>query len=85
MTDTIIEQERLYEVAGLSAKAHRATLRKALKRAAIPFRELNGRIFTTQAAIDAALIGHAKTKSSEPDLGAYFAAKSARKKRGVSL
>jgi hypothetical protein len=65
--DSIITQERLMELTKLRQKA---ALRKALRRAGIPFKECAGVIFTTQGALDAAMVGHAKTKRSEPNFGA---------------
>ena len=65
--DSIITQDRLMELAGVRQKA---ALRKALRRAGIPFKELNGRILTTQGALDAAMVGHAKDKKAEPNFGA---------------
>ena len=66
----IVTQERLLKLAGLSQKA---ALRRHLKAAHIPFRELNGRIFTTQAAIDAAMVGREKKKLGAPNLDAITA------------
>lgn len=57
--DSIIEQSRLMELTGLRQKA---ALRKALRRAGIPFKECAGVIFTTQGALDASMVGHAKNK-----------------------
>jgi hypothetical protein len=65
--DSIITQERLMEVTGLRQKA---ALRRHLKRAGIVFREVNGRILTTQGALDASLVGHAK-KKKEPNWGIH--------------
>lgn len=67
--DSIIEQSRLMELTGLRQKA---ALRKALRRAGIPFKELAGTIFTTQGALDASMVGHAK-KNRGPDLEAITA------------
>lgn len=66
---TIVVQEQLFELAGLSTGAHRSTLRRALRKAGIPFKELNGKIFTTEEAITASLVGYAK-KSKGPNLDA---------------
>lgn len=63
-------QERLLELAGLTQKA---ALRRHLRKAHIPFRELNGRIFTTQAALDAAMVGREKKKAGAPNLDAITA------------
>lgn len=49
------------ELAGVVQKA---ALRRHLRRAGIPFKELNGRILTTQSALDAAMVGHAKKKAT---------------------
>ena len=65
--DGIIDQSRLLGISGLKNKA---ALRKHLRRAGIPFKELNGRLFTTQSALDAAMVGHAKSKRKEPNFGA---------------
>lgn len=65
MKDTIIEQERLMQITGAKQKA---ALRRYLRKAGIPFKEPNGRIFTTQGAIDAVLVGRGKkTKTTEPN------------------
>jgi hypothetical protein len=63
----IVTQDKLLELAGLRQKA---ALRRHLRKACIPFKEMNGRIFTTQAALDAAMVGNAKTKRAEPNFGA---------------
>lgn len=55
------------ELTGLRQKA---ALRKALRRAGIPFKECAGVIFTTQGALDASMVGHAKNKNRGPDLDA---------------
>ncbi len=65
--DSIISQERLMELAGVAQKA---ALRRHLRRAGIPFKELNGRILTTQGALDAAMVGRAKNNKRGPDLDA---------------
>lgn len=62
----LISQDQLLKLAELSSKA---ALRKHLKRAGIPFRELGGKLFTTTGAIDAVLVGRAKKKKSEPNWG----------------
>lgn len=66
MSDGIIEQDRLMKLAGVAQKA---ALRRHLRKAGIPFKELNGNILTTQAALDAAMVGHAR-KTKGPDLDA---------------
>jgi hypothetical protein len=66
----IIQQEALMELAGLRQKA---ALRRHLRKAGIPFRELNGRILTTQSAIDAAMVGRAKDQKRGPNLDAITA------------
>ena len=66
----IVTQERLLKLAGLTQKA---ALRRHLRKSHIPFRELNGRIFTTQAAIDAAMVGREKKKLGAPNLDAITA------------
>lgn len=69
--DSIITQERLMEVTGIRQKA---ALRRHLRKAGIPFKEPNGRIFTTQGALDAAMVGNAKKKKTvEPNWGALNA------------
>jgi hypothetical protein len=55
-----VTHEQLLELARLPAKTRIATLRKALRKAGIPFKELAGRAFTTEQAITAALTGHGK-------------------------
>ena len=66
----VIEQEALMRLARCSQKA---ALRRHLRKSAIPFKELNGRIFTTQAALDAAMVGHAKNQKRGPNLDAITA------------
>jgi hypothetical protein len=63
----ILTQEKLLELAGLRQKA---ALRRHLRKACIPFKEMNGRIFTTQAALDAAMVGREKTTKRGPNLDA---------------
>lgn len=63
---TVLTQAALLELTGLRQKA---ALRRHLKRAGIPFREIGGRILTTEAAFDAALSGREK-KKNEPNWGA---------------
>lgn len=64
--DGLIGQSRLLEITGLRQKA---ALRRHLKLAGIPFREVAGTIVTTEAAITATLTGRAKKKKepSEPN------------------
>jgi len=62
----MIDQDELMNVAGLKQKS---ALRRHLKKAGIPFKELNGRIITTEEALTASLIGRAK-----PTRGPNFAA-----------
>ena len=71
--DSVIEQPRLMEITGIRQKA---ALRKALRRSCIPFKEVNGRIFTTQAALDAAMVGREKKKLGAPNLDAITAKRS---------
>lgn len=66
----IVTQDKLFELSGLRQKA---ALRRHLRQAHIPFRELNGRIFTTQAALDAAMVGREKTTKRGPNLDAITA------------
>lgn len=42
----------------------RAALRRHLRKSGIPFKEVNGVIFTTQNTLDAAMVGHAKKKKA---------------------
>lgn len=63
----VLGQDRLFELTGLRQKA---ALRRHLKRAGIPFRELGGRILTTEEAFTATLVGRAKKKNAEPNFGA---------------
>lgn len=64
MSDAIITQQRLLELLGLKQKA---ALRRHLKQAGIPFKEPRGVIFTTQGALDAALVGNAKKKNHDDE------------------
>jgi len=57
----------------LTRLRQRAALRKALRNAGIPYKEVNGVVFTTEGALDAAMVGHAKTKRREPNLDALAA------------
>lgn len=63
---SILNQQALLELTGLRQKA---ALRRHLRKAGIPFREIGGRIVTTEAAFDAALSGRDK-KKNEPRWGA---------------
>lgn len=65
---TIVTQDELLRLAKLK-EGQRAALRRKLKEARIPFKELNGNIFTTEEAITATLVGRAKEKTG-PDLDA---------------
>lgn len=67
MTDGIIEQGRLMEVVGVRQKA---ALRRALKAARIRYHETNGRIWTTQEALNAPLVGREKKENRGPNLEA---------------
>ena len=62
----MIDQDELMNVAGLKQKS---ALRRHLKKAGIPFKELNGRILTTEEAITASLVGRAKNKT-QPNFAA---------------
>lgn len=66
----MIEQEALMRLARTRQKA---ALRRHLRKAAIPFKELNGRIFTTQSALDAAMVGREKNQKRGPNLDAITA------------
>ncbi len=68
--DSIIEQDRLMQVTGVRQKA---ALRRALRRAGIPFKECAGVIFTTQGALDASMVGRAKDNKRGPNLDAITA------------
>lgn len=57
----------------LAGVAQKAALRRHLRRAGIPFKELNGRILTTQSALDAALVGREKNQKRGPNLDAITA------------
>ena len=62
----VIGQDKLLELAGLSQKA---ALRRHLKKSGIPFKEINGRLVTTEEALTASLVGRAK-KKKQPNFGA---------------
>lgn len=61
MIGTIVQYEDLLRLTGLKQKA---ALRRHLRKAGIPFKEINGRIFTTEEAMTAALCGRAKPKAT---------------------
>jgi hypothetical protein len=63
----ILSERQLLKLAGLT---QRAALRRHLRKSCIPFKELNGRIFTTQAALDAAMVGREKNQKRGPNLDA---------------
>jgi hypothetical protein len=66
----ILTQEKLLEITGLR---QRAALRRHLKKAGIPFREIGGRILTTVEAFNAVLVGREKNKARGPNLDALTA------------
>ena len=57
----ILTQDNLLAITGLRQKA---ALRRHLKRAGIPYRELGGRITTTVEAFNATLVGRGKNKET---------------------
>ena len=57
----VIDQDALLKLAGLQRKG---ALRRHLKKAGIPFKEINGRILTTEEALTASLVGRAQKKKS---------------------
>lgn len=61
---TVLTQDDLLRITGLRQKA---ALRRHLRKASIPFRELGGRITTTEEAFTATLVGREKNKNTEPD------------------
>lgn len=61
---TVLEQQELLRLTGLTQNA---ALRRHLRKAGIPFREINGRIFTTAEAFTATLIGRERRKHTEPN------------------
>lgn len=67
MIGGVLEQDDLLRLTGLRQKA---ALRRHLRKAGIPFRELNGRITTTEEALTAALVGRDKKKKTGPNLNA---------------
>lgn len=54
------------ELTGLRQKA---ALKRHLRKAGVPFFEVNGKILSTEAAFTARLVGHAK-KKRQPNWGA---------------
>jgi hypothetical protein len=64
MSDGIVEQSRLMELTGAR---QRAKLRRLLREAHIRFHETDGRIWTTQAALDAPLVGREKKDNRGPN------------------
>lgn len=69
---TVLEQEDLLRLTGLARKA---ALRRHLRKAGIPFREINGRIFTTAEAFTTTLIGRERKRHDEPRWGVTRGAK----------
>lgn len=67
--DRLVGQDELMQLAGLRQKA---ALRRHLRKAGIPFREVGGRLFTTEEAITATLVGRGK-KEQGIDLDALTA------------
>lgn len=57
--DGLISQDRLLELTGLRQKA---ALRRHLKRAGVPYKEIGGKILTTEDAFTSAMVGRAKQK-----------------------
>jgi hypothetical protein len=66
----IVTQQQLMELVRCGQKA---ALRRHLRGAGIPFKEVNGVIFTTIGALDAAMVGHAKKQNRGPNLDAITA------------
>ena len=62
---SLVTHEQLLDLAKLPPTTRISTLRKALRRAGVPFKELAGRVFTTEQAITAALTSHGK-QSKKP-------------------
>ncbi|TDJ28432.1 MAG: DUF4224 domain-containing protein [Gammaproteobacteria bacterium] len=62
----MIGQDELMDLAGLKQKS---ALRRHLKKAGIPFTELNGRLLTTEEALTSSLVGRAR-KKRQPNFGA---------------
>jgi hypothetical protein len=71
--DSIIDQARLMDLTKIRQKA---ALRKALRRAGIPFKECAGVIFTTQGALDASMVGRGKKNETKGPNFEHLAAKS---------
>ncbi len=63
----MINQDELMEISGLRQKA---ALRRHLKKSGIPFKELNGNIWTTEEALTACLVGRAR-KKTQPNYAAF--------------
>lgn len=63
----MIDEQKLLELTGLR---QRAALRRHLRRAGIPFRVVNGHIFTTESAVTASLIGSSRAKNKQPNFDA---------------
>lgn len=68
--DGLISQERLMDLTGLRQKA---ALKRHLRKAGIPYREVNGRILTTEAAMTATMVGKDAKKKKGPNWGALDA------------
>lgn len=66
----ILTQDKLLEITGLRQKA---ALRRHLRKAGIPFREIGGRITSTEDAFSAILVGREKKKAGGPNLDALTA------------
>ncbi len=62
----MIGQDELMDAAGLKQKS---ALRRHLKKAGIPFKEINGRLVTTEEALTASLVGRAR-KKTQPNFAA---------------
>lgn len=67
MIGGVLEQDDLLRLTGLRQKA---ALRRHLRKAGIPFRELNGRITTTEEALTASIVGRDKNKKARLNLDA---------------
>lgn len=61
MSDGVLAQERLFELTGLRQKA---ALRRHLRRAGVPFKEIAGKIMTTEEAFTATLVGRGTKRKS---------------------
>lgn len=64
MIGSVLEHEDLLRLTGLKQKS---ALRRHLRRAGVPFKEIAGRISTTEQAYTEALRGRAKNKKTEPN------------------